>query len=609
MDGALTMDRVVRIGCGAGFWGDTPEGPAQLVASGQINYLVMDYLAEITMSILARIKARDPAQGYASDFVTQVMRPLARQIADGRIRVVTNAGGLNPLACRDALVALFAELGVSLKVAVVTGDDLSDRVAELRATGAREMFSGAPLPERLVSVNAYLGAFPIAAALARGADVVVTGRCVDSALVLAPLIHEFGWGPGDHDLLSAGSLAGHIIECGTQCTGGVFTDWRDVPGWDDMGFPIAICRADGSFDITKPAGTGGLVTPATIAEQVVYEVGDPGTYILPDVTCDWRAVRLDQVGPDLVRVSGARGRAPTAQAKVSATHADGWRSAVTMMIAGGEAAARAQATGEAILKRTARLIAAAGHAPFAETSIEVLGAEASHGAASRALAAREVVLKLAVRHPAREALEIFAREIFPAATAMAQGLTGFAGGRPKAQPVVRLFSLLVDKAALAPMVVDDAGHLPVPFAAQTPPGPAATMPVSADAPPGPRASVPLVALAHGRSGDKGNAANIGILARDPAFLPAIRAALTPDRVAEAFAHYTPSRVDRFDWPGLNGVNFLLHDVLGGGGIASLRHDPQGKVLAQVLLDTDIAVPAEWLAPGGPLAHWQERQIA
>jgi hypothetical protein len=609
MDGALRMDRVVRIGCGAGFWGDTPEGPAQLVASGQIDYLVMDYLAEITMSILARIKARDPGLGYASDFVAQVMRPLARQIAEGRIRVVTNAGGLNPLACRDALVALFAELGLSLKVAVVTGDDLSDRVADLRASGAREMFSGAPLPERLVSVNAYLGAFPIAAALARGADVVVTGRCVDSALVLGPLIHEFGWRPGDHDLLSAGSLAGHIIECGTQCTGGVFTDWRDVPGWDDMGFPIAICRADGRFDITKPPGTGGLVTPATIAEQVVYEVGDPATYILPDVTCDWRAVRLDQVGPDLVRVSGARGRAPTAQAKVSATHADGWRSAVTMMIAGGEAAARAQATGEAIIKRTARLIAAAGHAPFAETSIEVLGAEASHGAASRARAAREVVLKLAVRHPARDALEIFAREIFPAATAMAQGLTGFAGGRPKAQPVVRLFSLLVDKAMLAPAVVDDAGQLAVPFAPAPPPGPAAPMPGPADPPAGPRALVPLIAVAHGRSGDKGDAANIGILARDPAFLPAIRAALTPDRVAEVFAHYTPSRVERFDWPGLNGVNFLLHDVLGRGGIASLRHDPQGKVLAQVLLDADIAVPAEWLAPGGPLAHWQERQTA
>ncbi|PKP85631.1 MAG: terpene utilization protein AtuA [Alphaproteobacteria bacterium HGW-Alphaproteobacteria-2] len=604
------MDRVFRIGCGAGFWGDSPEGPAQLVASGGIDVLVMDYLAEITMSILARMKAKDPTQGYATDFVSLVMRPLARQIADRRIRVVTNAGGLNPAACRDALVALFDELGLPLKVALVAGDDLSDRVDALRAAGAREMVSGAPLPGRLVSVNAYLGAFPIAAALDRGADVVVTGRCVDSALVLGPLIHAFGWGPDDHDRLSAGSLAGHIIECGTQCTGGVFTDWRDVPGWDDMGFPVAHCRADGTFEITKPAGTGGLVTPATIAEQIVYEVGDPGSYLLPDVTCDWRGVRLEQTGPDRVRVTGARGRAPTDSCKVSATWSDGWRSSVTMMIAGGEAAARAEATGAAILKRTARLIAAAGHEPFTETSVEVLGAEASYGVASCARAAREVILKIAVRHPGREALEIFGREIFPAATAMAQGLTGFAGGRPKAQPVVRLFSFLTPKVGLSPMVEDAAGRLQVPFA---PPAVASAtappMPEPPAPPEGPRARVPLIALAHGRSGDKGNSANIGILARDPALLPVIRAALTPAAVAAAFAHYAPSRVDRFDWPGLAGVNFLLHEVLGGGGIASLRHDPQGKVLAQVLLDTEIDVPGDWLAPGGPLAGRQDRSAA
>jgi hypothetical protein len=610
MDGALSMDRVLRIGCGAGFWGDTPEGPAQLVASGGIDVLVMDYLAEITMSILARMKAKDPSQGYATDFVSLVMRPLARRIADQGIRVVTNAGGLNPAACRDALVALFAELGVPLKVALVEGDDLSDRVDSLRAAGVREMFSGAPLPDRLVSVNAYLGAFPIAAALDRGADVVVTGRCVDSALVLGPLIHAFGWRPEDHDRLSAGSLAGHIIECGTQCTGGVFTDWRTVPGWDNMGFPIAHCHPDGTVEITKPAGTGGLVTPATIAEQVVYEVGDPGRYLLPDVTCDWRDVRLEQAGPDVVRVTGARGRAPTDACKVSATWSDGWRSSVTMMIAGGEAAARAEATAAAILKRTARLIAAAGHGPFTETSVEVLGAEASHGAASRARGAREVVLKIAVRHPDRAALEIFGREIFPAATAMAQGLTGFAGGRPRPQPVVRLFSFLTPKDGLHPAVVDADGRLPVPFAPPPArPGDAAPLPAPAALPDGPRARVPLVALAHGRSGDKGNAANIGILARDPAFLPAIRAALTPEAVAAAFAHYAPTAVERFDWPGLTGVNFLLHEVLGGGGIASLRHDPQGKVLAQVLLDSAVEVPADWLAPGGPLTDWQERGAA
>ncbi len=605
MDGAVNMERIVRIGCGAGFWGDTPEGPAQLVRAGGIDYLVLDYLAEITMSILARMKAKDPAAGYATDFVSLVMRPLAAQIAAQRIRVVTNAGGVNPAACRDALVALFAELGLPLKVALVEGDDLSPQIEEMRP-GVREMFSGAPLPGKLASVNAYLGAFPIAEALARGADVVVTGRCVDSALVLGPLIHEFGWEPGDHDRLSGGSLAGHVIECGTQCTGGVFTDWRQVPGWDDMGFPIALCAADGSFEIVKPEGTGGLITPASIAEQIVYEVGDPGAYILPNVTCDWREVRVEATGANRVRVSGARGRAPTDKLKVSATWNDGWRSAVTMMIAGREAVAKAEAVGAAILSRTARLIGAAGLPGFSETSVEVLGAESSYGAQSQARAAREVVLKIAVRSPSKEALEIFGREIFPAATAMAQSLTGFAGGRPKPQPVVRLFSFLTDKARITPMVEDGAGRVAVSF---VPAETAAHAPERIEAPPIDGPQVPLIALAHGRSGDKGDIANIGILARDPAYLPAILAGVTEDRVAEWFAHYAPQRVERFGWPGLSGLNLMLHGGLGGGGIASLRHDPQGKALAQILLDMPIPVPAAWLAADGPLADWAKEARA
>ena len=594
------MGRIVRIGCGAGFWGDTPEGPAQLVRSGGIDYLVMDYLAEITMSILARMKARDPAAGYATDFVSLVMRPLAAEIAAGKIRVVTNAGGVNPGACRDALVALFAELDLPLKVALVEGDDLSPRIDEMRP-GVTEMFTGAALPGKLASVNAYLGAFPVAQALARGADVVITGRCVDSALVLGPLIHEFGWGPQDFDQLSGGSLAGHVIECGTQCTGGIVTDWRAVPGWDNMGFPIALCAADGSFEIVKPDGTGGLISPATIAEQVVYEVGDPGAYVLPDVTCDWRDVSIVATGDNRVRVSGARGRAPTGTLKVSATYGDGWRSSITMMIAGREAVARAEAVAAAILSRTSRLIAEAGLPGFSETSVEVLGAESVYGAQSQARSTREVVLKIAVRSPSKDALEIFGREIFPAATAMAQSLTGFAGGRPKPQPVVRLFSFLADKAQVVPVVQDTGGQCAVPFAVLPAPAPCPAAPI--DAPPLSGPTVPLIALAHGRSGDTGDMANIGIIARDPVFVPAILSGVTPDRVGAWFAHYAPTRVERFGWPGLPGLNLLLHGVLGGGGVASLRHDPQGKALAQVLLDLPVAVPADWLAPGGPLETW------
>jgi len=599
-----TMRESIRIGCGAGFWGDSPEGPRQLVRQGGIDYLVLDYLAEITMSILARMKAKNPALGYATDFVSLVMKPLAREIAEKRIRVVTNAGGVNPEACRDALLAAFEEVGVELKVAIVTGDDLSGEAERLRAAGVSEMFSGAPFPVRIASINAYLGAFPIAAALAAGADVVVTGRCVDSAVVLGPLIHEFGWTPEDYDRLSAGSLAGHILECGAQATGGIVTDWREVAAdWADMGFPFADCRADGSFEIGKPEGTGGRVSPATIAEQVVYEVGDPAAYMLPDVACDWSQVQLEASGPDRVRVSGARGHAPSASYKVSATYADGYRCTATMMIVGDEAVERAEAVARAILTRCGRLIREAGFPDFAESSVETLGAEASYGAGSKARTTREVVLKIGVRHPSKEALQIFAREIYPAATAMAQSLTGFAGGRPEPQPVIRLFSFLIDKAELHPTVSLGETTLPVPAlipsAAADVPSPASTAADVAEAT-GETAAVPLVALAFGRSGDKGDIANIGVIARDAAFLPWLRRALTSEAVGQHFAHHVQGKVERFDWQGLSGFNLVMHRALGGGGIASLRHDPQGKAMAQVLMSLPVPVPADWLAPGGPL---------
>ncbi|SMH51863.1 Protein of unknown function [Mesorhizobium australicum] len=606
------MSKIVRIGCGAGFWGDSPEGPAQLVRKGDIHYLVMDYLAEITMSILARMKAKKPELGYATDFVTMAMKPLAKEIAAKKIRVVTNAGGVNPDACRDALLAAFKEAGVDLKVAVVRGDDLSDSADTYRAAGTTEMFSGAAMPEKLASVNAYLGAFPIAAALDDGADVVITGRVVDSAVVLGPLIHEFGWKPGDYDLLSAGSLAGHVVECGTQATGGIFTDWRKVADdWDDMGFPIAECAADGSFVISKPEGTGGLVSTATIAEQVVYEVGDPRRYILPDVTADWSAVRLEQVGPDRVKVSGAKGAAPTDSYKVSATYADGYRAQVTMMIAGREAKERAEATAKAILARSERLMRAAGFDGFADSSVEILGSEANFGAQSRAGATREVVLKIAVRHASKDALGIFAKEIFPAATAMAQSITGFAGGRPEPQPIVRLFSFLAPKADIRVAYEFDgktreiAPHLPNDVQGDVPPEASGEIPSGG----GKLATVPLVALAHGRSGDKGDIGNIGVLARKAEYLPWIRRSATPEAVGRYFAHFVKDKVERFEWPGLNGLNFMLHEGLAGGGIASLRHDPQGKALAQIFMDFPVEVPADWLAKGGALDGWDKDAAA
>ncbi|MDF1748305.1 MAG: DUF1446 domain-containing protein [Alphaproteobacteria bacterium] len=603
------MARTVKIGCGTGFWGDSPEGAAQLVRSGGVDYMILDYLAEITMSILARLKARSPDQGYATDFVSHVMAPLAQQIAEQGIRVITNAGGLNPEACRTALQSVFDAAGVDLKIAVILGDDLTDQAESLRADGVKEMASGEPLPERISSINAYLGAFPIAAALAEGADIVITGRVVDSALALGPLIHEFGWAETDYDKLAGGSLAGHVIECGPQATGGIFTDWQSVLGWDEMGFPIAVCAEDGSFELTKPQHTGGLITPMTVAEQIVYEIGDPAAYILPDVICDFSRVTASQIAENRVRVTGAQGSAPTPFYKVCATYADGYRSVATMTIAGNQAAPKAQAVGEAILARSSRLIAAAGFEPYSETLIEVLGADASYGSDPVLHPSREVVLRIAVRHQQKDALGIFAREIYPSASSMAQGITGFAGGRPAPQPVIRLYSCLVKKHKVSAQIGVNGQLIPVSVpmgnsTVQTTPN----VTSAADkASTGKMISVPLLALAHGRSGDKGDISNIGVLARNPDFLPYLRTNLTPARVKDVFAHVAKGPVERYEWPGLNGFNFVLRDALGGGGVASLRNDPQGKCYAQILLDTVVQVPSSLLDKFPSLATWSDQE--
>ncbi len=303
------------------------------------------------------------------------------------------------------------------------------------------MFTGEAIPAGISSMNAYLGARPIARALDAGADIVVTGRCADAAVVLGPLMHEFGWSDDDYDLLSAGSLVGHIIECGPQSVGGIHTDWFAVPGWDDMGYPIADVKADGTAVISKPPSTGGLVTPGTVGEQILYEIGDPGAYIMPDVVCDWREVTLEQVGPDQVAVSGAKGTAATRSYKVTATYQDGFRAMTTAMFAGIDAAARARRAGEALVSRTEMLLAEDGFEPLSESSVEVIGAGDTFGAERRTDAATEAVLKVGVRHPVKEALQIFASEFAPLGL-VAQGMTGVFAGRPRVAPVFRVYHLL-----------------------------------------------------------------------------------------------------------------------------------------------------------------------
>jgi hypothetical protein len=597
-------EKRVRIGGASGAWGDSPGAIGQLLTA-DVQYLMMDYLAEVTMSLLARARLKDPDGGFPPDFVLYLKRYLP-EIAQRGIKIASNGGGVNPAGCKRALEAVIGELGLSLTVAMVEGDDVMPLTGALREAGLREHVSGEPLPKRLLTANAYLGALPIKAAFDGGADIVITGRCADSALALGILMHEFGWAADDYDRLGAGSLVGHILECGPQATGGNFTDWDTVPDWHNIGYPIAECQADGRFVVCKPEGTGGLIIPAVIAEQTLYEIGDPAAYLLPDVAADFSGVRLTQAGPDKVQVEGARGRAPTGQYKVSSTYQDGYRAVATVSIVGPDAARKAERTGQALIARARMLFAERGITDFTATHIEALGAEASYGPNAAGRTSREVLLRLAVTHPSREALDIFARELGSVGLSCAPGTTGIYSGRPKPTPVERLFTFFLDKHVLGrPRVTIGAAdpiEVDVPLDGGFVPAKPNSEPAGGGIPDEPTITLPLSRLAYARSGDKGNSSNIAIIARQPRYLPLLRREVTPERIVAHLGHLVGGPAERFEAPGLHALNYLIQDALGGGGMASSRIDPQGKAYAQMALEMQVAVPESWAVDiAGPAA--------
>ncbi|RUP30079.1 MAG: DUF1446 domain-containing protein [Mycolicibacterium sp.] len=589
-----TCEKTVTIGGAAGMWGDSYLATPQLLADGRCDYLIYESLAEITMAVLTKARMKDPEQGYARDIVRIIGENLAEFRTRG-VKIITNAGGINPQAAAEVLRKVAADAGVQVSIATVTGDDVLPIIDSLRASGLRETGRGTPVPELPISMNAYLGARPIAAALDGGADIVITGRCADSALVLGPLIHEFGWAVDDFDQLSQGSLAGHLLECGPQSTGGLLTDWTATSSWANSGYPIAEVTADGSFVLTTPDTTDGLVDRRTVGEQLVYEIGDPAAYLLPDVVCDWTAVSLTETGPNRVRVAGARGVAPTPTLKACAQVLDGSRAQIMFFLGSHDAVAKGRRVAANLLERLSTLLAELGFADFTATQMDILGAEDTYGPHARASQTREVWVRIAVRHNNPKALSTVIRE-FPSIGLSGPPGMGGGGALPTPSPVLRLDSFLVPRELLTAHVEIDRRAIDfadVPLELCQPlSGPRGVDPEPVDSPAaGDGQTLPLRAIAYGRSGDKGAHVNIGVIARHPEFEPILHNQVTAKAVGEHLAHLGSTAVERYALPGLHALNFLLRNGLGEGGTSSLRADPQGKAVAQQLLDMPVHVPA------------------
>jgi hypothetical protein len=591
----MAKDRLVIANCG-GFWGDDPTAARRQVEGGPIDYLVMDYLAEVTMAILQKQRLKRPEAGFATDFLVQ-MRDVLPACMEKGVKIISNAGGVNPLACRDALMELAAELGIAdkVKVGVVLGDDLFGDLDEILAAGdpLTHMETGEPLStvrDDVLSANVYLGAAPVVKALAMGANVIVSGRVTDTAVTLAPLIHEFGWAEDDWDRLAHGIVAGHIIECGTQCTGGNFTDWEKVPTYTNMGYPLVEVDPDGSFTVTKHPNTGGLVSVHTVSEQLVYEMG-AAEYIAPDCVARFDSIQLSQEGPNRVRVSGIKGGPMPEKFKVSISFKQGYRAFGRLIVAGPNTLAKARKVSEVFWESVG------GEDAFEHTVTQFVGHNACHPALAEQ-EPNEVIVQLAVRDSdAKKIAERFGAQVVPKVLSTVPGVTYLGDqGRPRPSGVVGYWPALIsrDKMSVKVVVGDREEAIPntdlsgAEHPAFSPPAP----PKAAKSE-GETRRVLLSELCLARSGDKGDTCNIGVIARSPEIYAWCRETLTPAFVKARFPGFCEGEVERHEVPNLLALNFLLHESLGGGGTLSLRLDAQGKTYAQYLLaievDVDVAL--------------------
>jgi len=591
----------IRIGGASAFWGDTLTSTQQLLERGNVNYLIYDYLAEVTLSIMAGQRMLDPNKGYALDFIRDTIVPHHALITEKKVKIIANAGGVNPLACGKALEQELHSQKSNLKIAVVIGDDVTHLHSAIKSGTLSVQAPNTDIPNLLVTLNAYTGYLGIKKALELGADIVITGRVADSAMVLAILMYTFKWTSGDYHKMAQASLAGHLIECGTQACGGNYTDWQEVPSYTDIGFPIIEFTNDDFFMVDKPANTGGLISNNTVAEQLVYEIGDPSAYILPDVVCDWTQVRLEQIR-DRVKVSGAKGLAPTSTLKVAGTYPDGYKTATAFVVYGLDAFNKAKLIATAIQEKVSQLLLKNNLVDFSQYHVDYIGTGATSLTEPRPTEPKrhsEIVLKISATHKDKKALIIFSKELAQASTALAPGLCQLTAGRPKVHPMIKLFTCLIPRTEVQetvyfqneqyPVIIDKP-HVVSPTVKSPP---LQTFEPDDDHSFAPGQHVQLIEFCYGRSGDKGDNANIGLIARHPRYWALLKKYVTEEFVANAFRKFLDkptSTVKSYELPGIFAMNFVLHDVLGDGGFASLRVDGQGKGYAQLLLNESIQIP-------------------
>jgi hypothetical protein len=591
----MSGKEMIRIGNAGGYWGDDPTALKRQVMGGPLDYISMDFLAEITMSIMQKQRSQDPQLGYARDFLPMLEEVLPTLLKN-KTKIITNAGGVNPKSCAAAIETLAKKMGLKPKIAIVYGDDILQDLPQLRQSGCdfRNMEDGrdfSTVMDRIEAANVYFGAGPVVAALKTDPDIIITGRVTDTGITVAAMIHEFGWSSTDWDRLASGIVAGHIIECGSQSTGGNFTDWHLVPSFKDMGYPIIEMHRSGEFVVTKHPGTGGLVSFDTIREQLFYEMGHPRAYITPDVVADFSSIRLQNAGENRVRVFGIKGFEPTPLYKVSMAYQDGFKVLGTICISGPEARKKAEAFANIFWQKAGK--------DFASTETEYFGWNACHRSLQGRDDGNEIILRLGARDQDQGKLRKLAK-LVPALILGGPPGVCVLGGVPKPTEVVSYWPALMPKSAVKPRIANvddgvrnervvDADVMGQSTGQECPTQMAATASQSVT-----EAiltsGVELSKIALGRSGDKGDMANIGILGRSPLAFKWIEENITAQVVKNLFQELCHGKVIRYRLDGLYGVNFLLDASLGGGGTLTLRTDAQGKTFAQALLRQRFNIP-------------------